>query len=195
MILPLTRHKNLGKSLNLSKLVASGQKTGQHYMASLFNFLQSSNTPVFLTQTTWLWTEQVHMYVGFFFQKVYSQPFISPCFMTMDSMNCWLKTVFLICVWVSASVQGRLCALFYAILRKALEHAQIFVFPGVLNPVPCRYQWPATVKFWGSRKLYMDFILVKVNVLNPHVVLGLPIFCSILGDALDILTLIIVFLQ
>ena len=52
--------------------------------------------------------------------------------------------------------EGRLYALFYAILYK---HLQILVSSGVLESIPWKYQGKTVVKFWESQKLYVNFWL------------------------------------
>lgn len=55
-------------------------------------------------------------------------------------------------------VKSQLYTLFCAILYKGLEHPRILVSVGGPGTNPPGYQG-AVVKFWGSQKLYTDFLL------------------------------------
>lgn len=59
---------------------------------------------------------------------------------------------------VCESVDADLCALFYAILYKGLEHPWILVWgAGFLESIPLRYQRRTVVKFWGVNSYMQIF--------------------------------------
>ena len=107
------------------------------------------------------WTSQVwivwdHLYTDFFPVNIQSDCLIQG-FVSTDSTNSGPKIVFSVSSWESVGAKGWLYSLFYVILYKELEHTQILVSVGVLEPIPCRYWGMTIVKFWGSQKFYVDF--------------------------------------
>lgn len=56
----------------------------------------------------------------------------------MDSTNCG---------WEFKDTEGRLYALFYAVLYKGREHLRIFISAKVLEPIPHGYGGTITVRF------------------------------------------------
>lgn len=54
------------------------------------------------------------------------------------------------CKWESADTEGRLYALFYAVLYKGREHLQIFISAKVLEPIPHGYRGTIITRFLRS---------------------------------------------
>lgn len=62
-----------------------------------------------------------------------------PGFEFMNSTNLIWKTVFLIRGCKSTDTEGPLCALFYTILHKGLQHPRIWCIYRIWEPIPLRY--------------------------------------------------------
>ena len=71
-----------------------------------------------------------------FSQYIDRWPTVSLGFISADSTNYRLKTVFSIHSWESAEAEGQLYALFYGISYNALEHSWILAPHGVLESIP-----------------------------------------------------------
>lgn len=100
-------------------------------------------------------TLQVHFYVNFFNKYVVSPPSPWVSYLQIQStvdqkQHFWTKAGSLL-------MQRADCMHFYTILYNRLKHPQVLAFVRSPGTNSWGYRGMTVVKFWGNRKLYMDF--------------------------------------
>lgn len=104
--------------------------------------------------TTWVWIEQVHLYIGFF--SINTKSWLYLGFASADIINHRWKTVFSICGWKSS--EQRADWVYYS-TPFYIRDLSIwgFWYPGTSPPFIPHRGYQRMTKIWGIQKLYSNF--------------------------------------